>query len=138
MALMSEHTTKTYQELEMLLGHDAADKLVATYRGQELHIPRPDNLASTHKLAVLLGIDVAKRLCHYWQDSVLTLPMQLAKTLNQRNDSIIKKHKAGMTSNELAKEYQITSRQVRNIITAHNNSQAKKAYARMQYQLFEQ
>lgn len=130
-------STKTYQELEMLLGHDAASMLVAAYRGQELYIPEPSKLSETHKLVKLLTLDVAKRLCHYWQGNILTLPMQQAKTLAARNASIIRKHQAGIDKAALASEYTLHVRTVRKIIEKYHNEQAKAAYSRMQYQLFD-
>lgn len=133
----NHHNTKTYQELEMLLGHDAADKVVAAYRGQELYIPEPAKMSDNHKLVLLLGMDVAKRLCHYWQGGILTLPMQQAKKIAKRNASIVRKHKAGIDKSLLATEYGLHVRTVRKIVEKHNNEQAKQAYARMQYQLFD-
>lgn len=133
----NRHNTRTYQELEMLLGHDAADKMVTAYRGQELYIPEPCKLSDGHKLVKLLGMEVAQRLCHYWQGNILTLPMQQAKNLAARNASIISKYKAGVDKAALATEYTLHVRTVRKIIEKYHNDQAKKAYARMQYQLFE-
>lgn len=134
---MPNLVTKTYQELEMLLGHDAADKVVAAYRGQELYIPEPSKLHDNHKLVSLLGFDVAQRLCHYWQGNILTLPMQQAKLLAKRNACIVSKHKAGVDKGKLATEYGLHVRTVRKIIEKHHNERAKKAYARMQLQLFD-
>ncbi len=131
------HSTKTYQELEMLLGREAADKMVAAYRGQEIHIPYVKSLPESHNLVKILGLEVAKRLCHYWGGTRLSAPMQYAKTIEARNSAIVKKYKSGIDSNALATEYGISSRQVRNIITQHNNAKAKQVYERMQYQLFE-
>lgn len=133
----NRHNTRTYQELEMLLGHDAADKMVTAYRGQELYISEPCKLSDGHKLVKLLGMEVAKRLCHYWQGNILTLPMQQAKNLAKRNASIIHKHQAGIDKAALATEYGLHVRTVRKIIEKHHNEQAKAAYARMQYQLFD-
>lgn len=135
--MAENYHTKTYQELAMLLGHDDADTLVRAYRGQEMHIPPIKKLADSHRLVLLLGADVARRLCHYWGDTTLTLPMQLTHRLQPRNESIVEKYKDGMTSNQLAAAYGITSRHVRNIVQKHNDEQAKKAYSRMQYQLFD-
>lgn len=129
--------TQTYQELAMLLGHDAANNVVAQYRGQELHIPPLKRLSDNHRLVLLLGDDIARRLCHYWGNTTLTLPMQLTKKIKPRNESIVEKYKAGATSNQLAAEYSITSRHVRKIVQQHNDAKAKKAYALMQYQLFD-
>lgn len=131
------HSTKTYQELEMLLGRDAADKMVTAYRGQEIHIPYGKGLAETHKLVKLLGMEVASRLCHYWGGTTLSTPMQYAKAIKQRDSGIVSQYKAGVDSNALASEYGISSRQIRNIIQKHNDAQARIAYELMQYQLFE-
>lgn len=131
------HHTKTYQELAMLLGQETADKLVTAYRGQELHIPPIKKLTTNHRLVLLLGDDIARRLCHYWGNTTLTLPMQLTKKIKQRNASIVEQYKAGATSNQLAAGYAITSRHVRKIVQQHNDAQAKETYARMQYQLFD-
>lgn len=133
----TDNATKTYSELEMLLGHEAADKVVAAYRGQELYIPEPSRLSEAHKLVMLLGADIAERLCHYWQGNILTLPMQQKKILAARNASIVRKHKAGIDKGALATEHGLHVRTVRKIVEKHHNEQAKKAYARMQLQLFD-
>lgn len=135
--MSDRHNTKTYQELAMLLGHDAADIVVTAYRGQELYIPESAKLDDNHKLVVLLGLDVAKRLCHYWQRSILTLPMQQKKILAKRNSEIVSKYKAGIDKGALATEYGLHVRTVRKIIENHNNELAKQAYARMQLCLFD-
>ena len=133
----NRHSTKTYVELEMLLGRDAADVVVTAYRGQELYIPEPSKLDDGHKLVLLLGLDVARRLCHYWQGNILTLPMQQAKALAQRNADIIIKHKAGMDKGELATEFGLHVRTVRKILAHYHNEQAKAAYGRLQPCLFD-
>ena len=129
--------TKTYQELEMLLGHDAADKFVAAYRGQELYIPEPAKMTDKHSLVVLLGADVAQRLCHYWQGNILTLPMQQALLLAKRNADIVAQHKSGTDNAVLAAKYNLHVRTVRKIIAKHNNQLAQQAYARLQLCLFD-
>lgn len=133
----NRHNTKTYVELEMLLGHDAADVVVTAYRGQELYIPEPSKLGDNHKLVQLLSLDVARRLCHYWQGNILTLPMQQAKALAQRNADIIVKYKAGTDKADLATEFGLHVRTVRKIIANYHNEQAKAAYERLQLCLFD-
>lgn len=134
---MPDLVTKTYQELEMLLGHNAASQLVSAYRGQELYIPESTKLNDDHKLVMLLGLDVAQRLCHYWKGSILTLPMQQKKILAKRNNEIVNKYKAGTDKSALATEYGLHVRTVRKIIENHNNELAKQAYARLQLCLFD-
>ena len=53
---MTDLVTKTYQELEMLLGHSAASQLVSAYRGQELYIPESTKLNDGHKLVWFFGL----------------------------------------------------------------------------------
>ncbi|WP_131669811.1 Mor transcription activator family protein [Psychrobacter pygoscelis] len=134
---MNSRVTKTYQDLTMLLGVDAADKLVAEYRGQELYIPEPSR-AADHKLSELLGDETARRLCHYWQGDILTIPMQQAKKIAARNAEMIKKHEAGTDKSALAKAYNLHVRTVRKIIEQYYNEQARAAYKRQQLQLFDQ
>ncbi|WP_199508602.1 MULTISPECIES: Mor transcription activator family protein [unclassified Psychrobacter] len=134
---MPNLVTKTYQDLEMLLGHEAASKLTEVYRGQELYIPAPDKLSAGHNLVVLLGNDQAQRLCHYWQGNILTLPMQHKKALAERNAAIIEKYKTGTGKGALATEYNLHVRTVRKIIENYYNQQAKQAYNRLQLCLFD-
>lgn len=133
----NRHNTKTYVELEMLLGHDAAEKLINEYRGQEVYISAADKLHDEHKLVKLLGLDVALRLSHYWHDTILTLPMQQAKTIAQRNAEIIKRYKAGADKGEIAAMFGLHTRTVRKIIANYHNDKAQAAYARMQLGLFD-
>lgn len=129
--------TKTYQELEMLLGHDDANKIVNACRGQELYIPAPKKLKESHNLVQLLGMDVAQRLCHYWQGNILTIPMQQAKILAARNRAIICENKAGANPSILAKKYSLHVRTVRIIIEKYHNELARQAYVQRQLQLFD-
>lgn len=131
------YNTKTYRQLEMLIGHDAAEKVVDAYRGQELYVPPPEKINDDHKLVKLLGIDVARRMCYYFQGSPLTLPMQQKKILAKRNSEIISKYTAGTGKGTLATEYGLHVRTVRKIIKNHDNELAKQAYARLQLCLFD-
>lgn len=134
---MSRTLTKTYQELEMLLGQADAQKILAAYKGRELYIPAFNKLDDDNDLIVLLGADVAKRLCHYYHDTTLTIPMQTAKLLAKRNHSIVTKSKAGAEAGKLAAEYNLHVRTVRKIIRKHKNNEHKKTFERMQMQLFD-
>ena len=134
---MSKAFTKTYQDLEMLLGQSDTDQIMAAYRGRELYIPLFEKLSATSDILVLLGADVAKRLCHYYGNTTITVPMQTAKLVAERNQKIIKKHNAGIDAGAMAAEYNLHVRTVRKIILKHKNDKNKAAFARMQMQLFD-
>lgn len=134
---MSKAFTKTYQDLEMLLGQSDTDQIMAAYRGRELYIPLFEKLSATSDILVLLGADVAKRLCHYYGNTTITVPMQTSKLVAERNQNIVKKHDAGEQAGALAAEYGLHVRTVRKIILKHKKDEHKKTFERMQMQLFD-
>lgn len=134
---MSKAFTKTYQDLEMLLGQSDTDQIMAAYRGRELYIPLFEKLSATSDILVLLGADVAKRLCHYYGNTTITVPMQTSKLVSIRNQNIVKKHDAGEQAGALAAEYGLHVRTVRKIIRKHKKDEHKKTFERMQMQLFD-
>ncbi len=133
----NSHNTKSYVELEMILGQEAAEKLINAYRGQEVYIPAADKLHGEHKLVKLLGLDVALRLSHYWHNTILTVPMQRAKTIAQRNAEIIKRYKSGTDKGEIAALFGLHTRTVRKIIANYHDDKAKAVYARLQLSLLD-
>lgn len=134
---MSKAFTKTYQDLEMLLGQSDTDQIMAAYRGRELYIPLFEKLSATSDILVLLGADVAKRLCRYYGNTTITVPMQTSKLVAERNQNIVKKHDAGEQAGALAAEYGLHVRTVRKIILKHKKDEHKKTFERMQMQLFD-
>ena len=134
---MTDNNTKTYQQLEMLIGHDATEKVVAAFRGQELYMYAPDKIDDSHELVQIIGIEAARRMCHYFYGSHLTIPMQRAKNTAERNAEIAQKYKAGTRKSALAKEYNLHVRTVRKIIENYSNEQARAVYARRQLRLFD-
>lgn len=133
---MSNNNTQTYEELAMFVGNDVANIIVSEYRGQELYVPAVHKLSERHKLVILLGWDNARRLCQYYAKQPITIPMQQAKRLSERNAEMVEKHEAGVSKSTLAREYGLHVRRVRKIIETHYQKKAEEAYKRNQLELF--
>ncbi|PID48442.1 MAG: hypothetical protein CR991_11835 [Proteobacteria bacterium] len=134
--IMTVTTTQTYDELAMFLGNEVADVIVGAFRGQELYVPVENKLCNEHKLVRLLGFENAKRLCHYYASQVITIPMQQAKRIAERDKEIVARYEAGVKKSTLAGEYGLHVRTIRNIVSRHYQRLADEAYQQNQLCLF--
>lgn len=88
------------------------------YAGGQLSVPA--SVGMDHSLAATLGVDYAQRLCVYFGPSTLYIAKghgaQMAVRLGVRNLTIIEERKAGRTLFEIARAYDLSERQVINIL----------------------
>ncbi len=106
------------EELIEILGGDAANLFITAFGGQVINIPA--NVYPAHRIAVAIGFDAALKLSSRWGKLSVSVPKRSSINLQDRNFKIKADRLRGMTLNELALKYQITSRQVSSILRPKN------------------
>lgn len=102
------------QELLSLIGEDAFTRLCMVFGGTRLHVFDSDR--SRQRLNIIVGEDSAEKIIFNYQGMTLTLPKLSSLEINKRHQAIIHDYKIGMSQREIAMKYDLTDRQVRNII----------------------
>ncbi len=102
------------QEIAELIGLPATLKLVESYGGVRLYVPK--RIDDDHALARLIGLDNARLLSDaYGAEEHFDIPRAVAATRAVR-DMQIRTDRKTMTHRELALKYGLTERQIRNIL----------------------
>jgi hypothetical protein len=111
-----DHTAlpETLQEIVQLIGMVATLKLVGKYGGTRLYVPK--RVLTGHPLAALIGRKAADTLADYFGGEVLEIPRALSANVAQRNVAIKQEYRQ-LSQRQLALKYNLTERQVRNIVT---------------------
>jgi Mor family transcriptional regulator len=101
-------------EIQALLGNEAARRFVAAFRGQVIVVPK--RMSHGHKIAVVIGYEAALELSRRMGGVHLNVTTGYRAKLLARNEEIRAYRRQGMKINELATRYSLTSRQISNII----------------------
>jgi Mor family transcriptional regulator len=101
-------------ELQELLGNEAARRFVAAFRGQVIVVPKQMNHG--HKIAVVIGYEAALELSRRMGGIHLSVTTGHAAKLLDRNNEIRAYRKQGMEINELAQKFGLTARRISSII----------------------
>ena len=96
-----------------LLGADAAAKLIRRYGGCRLSVPRVPRPA--HPLAELLGAEAAAKLIRRCGGCLLSVPKG-NHSRDFRDRAIRNSYRAGQSAAVLARQWQLSERQVRRIV----------------------
>lgn len=114
-ALETRHLPGILQDIADLIGLPATLKLVEHYGGGRLYVPKrfdPD-----HPLVKIVGHANAARLVEaYGGEEHFDIPRNLASVLAARNARIRDDRAGGMSHRQLALHYQLTERQIRNVL----------------------
>ena len=104
------------REIEALIGLAGTLRLAETYGGVRLYVPM--QMHDGHALAQLLGLDAAQRLAEVFGGiEHFDIPKAAAVTRAVRNRQMAaERAQAGLSIRQLALKYQLTERQVRNIL----------------------
>lgn len=101
------------QEIAELIGMAAMLKLVAKYGGVRLYVPK--TIATGHDLVELIGRQAAETLADHFGGEMLEIPKALLANVALRNVEIKQEYKY-LSQRQLALKYNLTERQVRNIV----------------------
>ncbi len=106
----------TLREMAALIGLVATLTLVRHFGGTRLYVPKA--AAPEHIIARLIGFEAMVRLCtHYGaQFQGLDIPRALDATIAVRNREIRRQAALGKSHRELAREFHLTERWVREIL----------------------
>ena len=102
------------QELLNLIGDDAFTRLCMVFGGMRLYVANTPR--SRQRLNIVVGEDMAEKIIFNYQGNRFNLPMLSSLEINRRHQAIIQDFKSGMSKQEIAIKYEITTRQVRRII----------------------
>lgn len=103
------------QEIAELIGLPGTLKLVETYGGARLYVPK--KIDAAHDLARLIGLDHATLLADtYGGEDHFDIPRAVTATRAARDARIRADRATGTTHRELALANKLTERQIRNIL----------------------
>lgn len=108
--------SEAFNELAAHLGESDALEVCRRLGGAELYIPRPDSLSDDHLIVKRLGRPLALRLAEFVRGEKISLPRAQPQQWQRRNRAIRIAFDAGATHSELALQYGVTSRRIRQIL----------------------
>ena len=96
-------------ELEELVGAEAVSRLLASFAGRRIYVPRSGGDA--HPIVQAIGRDAAKTLFEYWHGTDIEFPAPIA-----RRQRILDLKRAGRTTSEIAAQLLVSERHVREVV----------------------
>jgi Mor family transcriptional regulator len=108
------HLPTVLREIAERIGLDGALKLITTYGGTRIYVPKQINPG--HSLALLLGEDAAAELANFCGGREhFDIPKAQIAICALRDEKIRADRSAGHTVAELARRYNLTERRIRHI-----------------------
>lgn len=99
------------------IGEDAMLKLWAEFGGVHLRVPTLERIPAGHKLIDILGHEALK-LCHHYGGECLSIPKAQRAKMAIRNRAIRAARRQGQSHASIAREHDLTERQVISICVA--------------------
>lgn len=103
------------EELVKTLGLPAALRLVERFGGVRIYLPRAENLKPGNQVAGVIGLEAARDLCALWPQERPYIP-RAAQFLRDARDRALLADAAKHTVPQLARNYELTERQVYNVL----------------------
>ncbi len=116
MSVESELLPESMAELVDIIGLPSVLKLMEAFGGTEFWVP--EKLQHLHPLVAAIGPEAAQTLCEYMAGERLKVPRGKAIKIAVRNAAIRRERHEGAKLAELALRYELTDRQVLNILNA--------------------
>lgn len=107
---------ESLREIALHCGLDAALQLVATHGGTEICVPTHARCRSAAALVQLIGDAAARALIRSYPGSRLSIPRCAEAKRALRDQAIIDAYTARVSVRDLARQHEITTRQVRTIL----------------------
>jgi len=101
-------------ELIALIGEEAFIKLACVFGGGKLYIGATEN--TVKKLTVVIGSEAAHKMIQAYSGGWISVPKHSTAELALRNKQIIQDCDAGITIRQLAQKYELTDRQICNVL----------------------
>jgi Mor family transcriptional regulator len=105
------------EELIALLGNEAFAKLACVFGGAKLYVGKTEN--QKKKLTIVIGNEAAKKLVKAYAGGWIDVPKDAASGIDLRNKNIVQDCDANLTLNQLASKYELSQRQICNILKKH-------------------
>ncbi len=115
MTFVAADLPRTLQDLSEVIGLPAVETLVRQWGGRRLWIPC--GAKKTHPISQALGMNAAKRLSARYGGDVIDIPKAKSATARDRNQELIRLYSDGVSVDVLAKEFGLTSRWIRGILS---------------------
>lgn len=118
------------REMTGLIGLPATMQIVQRHGGTRLWVPAlVETLAPDHKLVKLVGMAAARKLSKQYGCETLEIP-KAERALRAIRDKAIREQWPTKSQSQLAREYNLTERQVRTIL----NSTAKPKWPTLKFE----
>lgn len=114
----------SFENLQQLIGNEATQRLTQKFGGTRIFIRR--QFHALQKACDLLSIDQARVLSQNFGGRTILIASCKKQKLNQRNILIQNAYIDGWSVDRLALEYQLSSRQVYNIISNGNRKKNRE------------
>lgn len=112
-----ENYPGVFHELRTMIGAEKTAVLVQWLGGTSLYIP--SKLTDEHALAQWLGLELSQTVCAEFGGLSIEIPRMVELKRTERNVQIIADRADGISINKIARKYEMTARNVRNIINKH-------------------
>ena len=106
-------------ELKHAIGDTATEALLARYGGVHLRVPK--KARHDHPIGHVIGTEEFAKLVAVFGDELLSLPSRHRERLDHRNAVIIWQRQSGASIERLARDYDLTTRQIFNILARHRS-----------------
>lgn len=116
-------------ELEGLIGLDNTLKLVDRWGGVQLYVP--ETMDENHAIVKLIGMKAAEELATYYGRERLNIPLARNYHRARRNRDLWLRHKAGESASQLALSFEISLRQVWEILASERAAIEKEKYRKL-------
>jgi Mor family transcriptional regulator len=106
------------EDLTRIIGQEGLEALANAFGGQEIRIPTSISVTVTEyqRLQAVLGADKAQALVKEWGGDTLYVPMLREQRLASRNAAILAASRKGATGRELAQQFGLSQRAIRQIL----------------------
>lgn len=107
---------ESLQEIADVIGREGAMKLTNELGGTRIFVPR--KMKVQHKLATLLGFEQARLLSNHFGGETLTVVRTAHLVRQTRNREIVRRYDSGVGVRQLARENNLTERQIYTILSS--------------------
>ncbi|WP_085440210.1 Mor transcription activator family protein [Magnetofaba australis] len=108
-------SNRTLSAINDAIGPNGAQTLIRECGGTRVFVPR--RMHPRHRLAHLLGLQVATRLVDRLGGVTLAIPRKSTLQRNKRDAEIIRLYDEGLSVKELARRFELTDRRIYAILS---------------------
>lgn len=101
-------------ELIALIGEEAFVNLTCVFGGTKLYVGASENML--RKLTIVVGEEAAHKMIRAYSGGWIAISKYTTPEIVLRNRRIVQDYDAGITLRELAQKYELTDRQICNVL----------------------